>query len=94
MARHGRTAPLNQIPRDCGRLLAAQVQGLAGVGARSAYVAMFDEMDEATAMLPMLARQAQVPVGIGSVTLDQDGCALAADHYLQALKEAAQGLAR
>jgi hypothetical protein len=89
MARHGKTAPLNQIPRDCGRLLAAQVQGLAGVGARSAYVAMFDEMDEATAMLPTLARQAQVPEGISAVTLDQDGCALPADHYLQALKDAA-----
>jgi hypothetical protein len=91
MATRKQATPLNQIPRDCGRLLAAQFQGLAGAGARTAYVAMFDEMDEATAMLPTLATQSELPVGVGAVTLDQDGCPLAADHYLQMLKEAAQG---
>jgi hypothetical protein len=89
MATRHRSAPFNQIPRDCGRLLAAQLQGLESLGARSAYIAMFDEMDEATAMLPMLAHQAQVPAGVSAVTLDQDGCSLPADHYLQALKDAA-----
>ena len=89
MATRNKAVPLNQIPRDCGRLLAAQLQGLAANGARSAYVAMFDEMDEATAMLPMLPCQAQVPAGVSAVTLDQDGCSLPADHYLQALKDAA-----
>jgi hypothetical protein len=89
MALRKQSTPLNQIPRDCGRLLAAQFQGLAATGARSAYVAMFDEMDEATAMLPTLATQAQVPVGVTAVTLDQDGCQLPADYYLQALKQGA-----
>jgi hypothetical protein len=89
MAARHRSAPFNQIPRDCGRLLAAQLQGLESLGARSAYIAMFDEMDEATALLPTLAHQAQVPAGVSAVTLDQDGCSLPADYYLQALKDAA-----
>jgi hypothetical protein len=91
MATRKQATPLNQIPRDCGRLLAAQFQGLSSTGARTAYVAMFDEMDEATALLPTLATQSQLPAGVSAVTLDQDGCPLAADHYLKMLKDAAQG---
>jgi hypothetical protein len=89
MSTRQQSTPLNQIPRDCGRLLAAQIQSLAGTGARSVFVAMFDEIDEATGMLPPLTTQAQVPEGVSAVTLDQDGCRLAADFYLQAMKEAA-----
>jgi hypothetical protein len=48
-------------------------------------------MAEATAMLPTLATQSQLPAGVSAVTLDQDGCPLAADHYLKMLKDAAQG---
>ena len=52
---------------------------------------MFDEMVEATAMLPTLATRSQLPEGVSAVTLDQDGCALAADFYLKMLRDAAQG---
>lgn len=83
------TGPLNQIPRDCGRFFERQVHEVKGAGARSVQVAMFDEVDEATAMLPTLPTQVGVPVGAVMVGLDQDGCTLASDHYLRALKGAA-----
>ena len=43
-------APLGQIPRLKGRFLWSQLLGVRSAGARSAYVAMFDEVDEGTAI--------------------------------------------
>ncbi|MCL5269449.1 MAG: glycoside hydrolase family 71/99-like protein [bacterium] len=43
-------SPLDQIPRLKGRFFWAQFQALRGLGIDSAYVAMFDEMDEGTAI--------------------------------------------
>jgi hypothetical protein len=75
-------ATVNRIPRDCGRLLWSQAN--AGLAARPAavYVAMFDEFDEGTAILPIAASAAEVPAGMTSVTRDQDGCNLPKDWYL------------
>jgi len=75
-------APLNQIPRRCGRLLWTQAQLAIATPLNAVYVAMFDEFDEGTALLPALASATDVPAGLGSVTRDQDGCKLPPDWYL------------
>jgi hypothetical protein len=77
----------NQIPRDCGRFYWRQVYDAMGVGATMLYGAMFDEVNEGTAMFKMLPDAAGAPVtgipsGYSFVTLDADGCTLPSDWYL------------
>lgn len=50
-ALRGRKAELDQIPRRGGRLLWEQVVAAKAAGARMLYVAMFDELDEGTAIM-------------------------------------------
>jgi hypothetical protein len=47
------------------------------------YVAMFDEVDEGTAMFKLAETQSQVPVQGKWVTLDADGTELPSDWYLR-----------
>jgi hypothetical protein len=47
------------------------------------YVAMFDEVDEGTAMYKMAATQADCPVGPVQMSLDVDGYNLPSDWYLR-----------
>ncbi len=49
-AGRGKSAPLNAIPRLGGKFLWAQSFHAHAAGAKSLYVAMFDEMDEGTAI--------------------------------------------
>jgi hypothetical protein len=49
-ARRGKEAPLNAIPRQGGSFLWSQVRSFHGAGAQMLYVAMFDELDEGTAI--------------------------------------------
>ncbi len=69
-------APLDQIPRQRGRFLWKQFVEARNAGASMAYVAMFDEMDEGTAIFKCTN---DVPVGASPfVTFD----GLPSDHYL------------
>jgi hypothetical protein len=74
----GGEAPLDAIPRLGGRFLWSQFTAAKGAGATSAYVAMFDELDEATAILPC---RRDPPDGGGSafVAYGED---VPPDHYL------------
>lgn len=89
-------AIVNQIPRQCGRFMWTQVAEL--LSSRSSgrvdmmYGAMFDEVDEATAMLPTAAQAEMLPLNSKMVTLDADGCALPDDWYLQLAGRAAAAL--
>ena len=79
--------PSNQIPRDCGRFYWRQVYDALNAGATMLYGAMFDEVNEGTAMFKMLPDAAEAPVtgippGYSFVTLDADRCALPSDWYL------------
>jgi hypothetical protein len=74
--RHGREASLNQIPRRGGEFLWAQAAAVRRSGASMVYVAMFDEVDEATAIFKV---SNDPPVG-DSPFLTYEG--LPADHYL------------
>jgi len=50
MAGRGKDVPLNQIPRNGGRFFWSQATQYHDAGAKALYVAMFDELDEGTAI--------------------------------------------
>jgi hypothetical protein len=77
---HKKNAILNQVPRRCGDFLWHQVYDLLGSGVETIYAAMFDEVDEGTALFPI---ENNLPAGSHVVSMDQDGCALPDDWYLQ-----------
>jgi hypothetical protein len=74
--------PLNQIPRNGGAFYWHQVYNALAVGATMVKTAMFDEMNEGTAMLKMQPMSSGVPTQATFVTLDADGLSLRSDHYL------------
>jgi hypothetical protein len=85
-------AVFNQIPRRCGRFLSHQVGNALASGATMLYAAMFDEVDEATALFPLETGRDAAPAQVTLLPLDADGCALAKDHYLDLAGQAARQL--
>lgn len=85
-------AVLNWIPRRCGKFLWRQVYNLLKVRVDTIYVAMFDEVNEGTALFPTETRMDKLPVGANMVFLNQDGCALPDDWYLRVTGKAAEFL--
>ena len=82
----------NQIPRDCGRFYWRQVRNALEAGAGMLYSAMFDEVDEGTAMFKLVPFSARVPVNPPFVALDADGCNLQSDWYLRLAGAATQAV--
>jgi hypothetical protein len=78
-----RRAASNAVPRRCGRFYWRQVVNAVEAGATMLYGAMFDEVDEGTAMFKIVADQRDLPPDPPFVSLDADGCALPSDWYLQ-----------
>lgn len=76
-------SPENQIPRDCGGFYSKQIELASEKGIEMIFTAMFDELDEATAIMKVISRSNSAPVGIKSITMDEDGCVLPSDTYLQ-----------
>lgn len=70
-------SPLDQVPRLGGKFLQSQFAAAKKVGAKSAYVAMFDELDEGTAVFKCVN---DPPVG-ESPFVTYEG--LPSDHYLR-----------
>jgi hypothetical protein len=85
-------AVLNRIPRRCGKFLWRQVSNLLDAHVTMLYAAMFDEVDEGTALFPAETRKDRLPAGASMVFLNQDGCALPDDWYLRVTAEAARML--
>ncbi len=79
----GDGSPFNQIPRRGGRFFWRQVYNAVDAGCEMIYVAMFDEVDEATAMFKLAENAGQTPTTGRFLTLDADGEALPSDWYLQ-----------
>jgi hypothetical protein len=80
------SGPVNQIPRGCGRFYWRQVFNARSSGASMIYGAMFDEVDEGTAMFKLVASASDAPqrqAAPSFVTLDADGCRLPSDWYLR-----------
>jgi hypothetical protein len=73
----------NQIRRKCGAFYWRQAYNALRLGASMIYTAMFDEMDEGTAMLKLVPDKDGVPPYPTFVTLDADGCKLPSDWYLR-----------
>jgi len=69
--------PLDQIPRRGGEFFERQALEACRIGARSLYVAMFDECDEATAIF----KCAEPPPGLADRFVGLEG--LPSDHYLK-----------
>jgi len=65
----------NQIPRQKGRFYWDQISTAIDSGAKMLYVAMFDEMDEGTAIFKCTS---QTPIGVQFVSFE----GLPSDHYL------------
>ena len=79
----GEDWPLNQIPRLGGRFYWHQAYNAIGAGARGVFVAMFDEVDEGTAIYKLAPTRADLPVQGAFLALDADGEILPSDWYLQ-----------
>jgi sugar phosphate isomerase/epimerase len=72
----GTAAEFDAIPRQGGRFLWSQARAARAAGNRALYVAMFDEMDEATAIFKTTSKP---PVGASRFLAEPD---LPSDHYL------------
>ncbi len=77
------TYSLNQIPRAGGNFYWRQAYNAIAAGAKMLYVAMFDEVDEGTAMFKLAPSSADIPRGAQLVTLNIDGYGLPSDYYLR-----------
>ena len=80
--------------RRGGRFFWRQVEQAVGAGDTMLYNAMFDEVDEGTAMFKLASTANEVPAAASIVTLDADGEILPSDWYLQLAREAQQRLRR
>ena len=85
---------LNQIPRRAGKLYWRQAFNAVNVGCTMIYGAMFDEVDEGTAMFKLAPTAAQLPATGNFVPLDADGVKLPSDWYLRLANEAGKMLRR
>jgi hypothetical protein len=86
------TAPFNPIPRRGGRFYWRQVDRALRAGNTMLYGAMFDEVDESTAMFKLAASRRDAPGDAPVVTLDVDGEPLPSDWYLRLAREAQKKL--
>jgi hypothetical protein len=72
----------NKIPRLCGSFYNMQLSVISKPYVNMLYTAMFDEVDEGTAIFKVVPKKEELPVGMEGVALDQDGCLLSSDAYL------------
>lgn len=82
-AERGQRAPFNAIPRRCGEFMWTQIRDLLAMHVNMIYVAMFDEVDEGTAIYKLVSQPQYLPAGTQMLALDQDGCRSPNDWYLK-----------
>jgi hypothetical protein len=78
-----RDSPRNAIPRNRGEFLWRQAYNAKVAGATVLKIAMFDEVNEGTAMFKIAARRQDAPDQGYWLTLDADGASLRSDWYLR-----------
>lgn len=78
-----RDAPENQIPRNRGEFFWQQACNAKTAGATMLKIAMFDEVNEGTAIFKVASRRQDAPDQGYWLTLDADGAALPSDWYLR-----------
>jgi hypothetical protein len=77
------SSAMNQIPRLGGKFLWNQIYNAIDVGGTALYGAMFDEVNEGTAMYKVCSRRSMAPKEGYWLTLDADGYDLPSDWYLR-----------
>lgn len=77
----------NRIPRNGGRFLWTQAWNARQSGARMLKIAMFDEVNEGTAVFKLAAKRQDAPEQGFWLTLDADGEDLPSDWYLRLARE-------
>jgi hypothetical protein len=82
----------NATPRRGGNFYWRQVYNAVSIGVPAIYNAMFDEVDEDTAMYKIAATANDQPVGVDLVSMDADGYSLPNDWYLRLAGAASQML--
>lgn len=90
--RKGAAAPLNEIERRGGCFYWRQVHNAIAGGASMLYGAMFDEVDEGTAIYKLAPTRGELPRDASLLPLDADGYALPSDFYLRLACEASRML--
>lgn len=80
---HNGTTPKNEIPRLHGDFMWNQAYNTATLGITSAYIAMFDEYDEGTAIAKAAEDSSMIPTNQYFLTLDADGTHCTSDFYLR-----------
>jgi hypothetical protein len=75
--------PLNQIKRNGGTFYWRQMFNAIDAGCNMVYIAMYDEVDEGTAIYKTAENVSQIPTKGKFVTLDIDGYELPSDWYLR-----------
>ena len=89
---HENGGPLNQIPRNGGSFYWRQVYDAVHAGCKMIYGAMFDEVNEGTAMYKLVPTTAQLPAQGQFLALDCDGVTLDSDWYLRLANQAGRML--
>jgi hypothetical protein len=82
--------PKDEIPRRGGRFFWRQVFNAASSGAGMLKVAMFDEVDEATAIFKTAPSRASAPANVWTLTLDSGGQLLPSNWYLRLAGESSR----
>ncbi|MFF0724375.1 glycoside hydrolase family 71/99-like protein [Streptomyces sp. NPDC004134] len=82
--------PRNQIPRNGGGYLWGQAVAVREAGIPQAFIAMFDEYDEATAIAPAASDSSMAPANQYFLTLSADGTYVSPDFYLRLSAEASR----
>ena len=80
----------NADPREGGQYLWDEVNDVIPVNAKSVYIAMYDEIDEGTAMFKLAENDQMVPREGYWLPLDEDGYDLPGDWYLRTASLATQ----
>lgn len=81
---HGSYLPeRNAVPRLHGDYMWQQFVNLREVGISNAYIAMFDECDEGTAIFKAAEDSSMIPNNQWFLTLDADGVHVSSDFYLR-----------
>lgn len=76
-------APANRVPRDRGEFIWRQAYNAKMAGATMLKIAMFDEVNEGTAILKVASRRQDAPDQGFWLTLDAEGANLPSDWYLR-----------
>lgn len=84
---NGASSPKNQFPRNHGDFLWSQFAVFKNAGVQSVYIAMFDEVNEATQIFKTAENVSQIPSGRWYLTLDADGVACSSDFYLRLVND-------